>query len=283
MDYRYEVTRPDTREILPSAPFNPGGPSHVSYFIEDEWNVLLPKAALAWRKSSDLTLYASVAKGYLAGGFNLCENIRERATFNEQTSIDYELGIKSTWLDHRLMVNANLFYMDIEDMHVYYAPNGYTYITSNAGKAHSKGIEIETRARPLPGLDITAALGLARAEFDDHTNTGGVDCSGKDLPDSPDYTLALSAQYRFESGWFCRGDMKGYGRYFFDDANTVGQKSFQIYNAKIGYEADRWDVYLYGKNLTDEAYFSFGTVQATGIKANVGEPRTFGIMATFRF
>ncbi len=64
--------------------------------------------------------------------------------------------------------------------------------------------------------------------------------------------------------------------------NTVSQKAYEIYNAKIGYEGSNWDVYLYGKNLFDEEYFSSGRV-SVAMTGNVGEPRTFGFLASIRF
>lgn len=283
MDYVYELTRSDTGQILGSDPYNPTAETNVEYNIDDSWSVLLPKAILSWRENEDMMFFASISKGYLAGGFNLCENIKDKAKFDEQTSIDYEFGIKTSWFDKRLIFNSTFFYLDIDDMHVYYAPDGRTYITSNAGKASSKGVEIEFMARPLKGLDIIASYGLTHAEYDEYENTRGVDCSGKDIPSSPDYTLNLAAQYRNHHGFFCRLGMQGFGRTYFDEANSVYQESYQIYNAKIGYESSKWDIYLYGKNIFDEEYFSFGTVMATGIKANVGEPQTFGVVASFRF
>jgi iron complex outermembrane receptor protein len=282
MDYRYEVTRTDTGAVLPYDPFRPGSPTLATYNIKDDWNAFLPKGVLSWTINKDAMIYASVTKGYLAGGFNLCENIKERAKFDEQSSIDYELGAKTSWLDNRLILNANLFYMDIKDMHVYYAPDPFTYITSNAGEAHSQGIEIEAKARPIKGLDITAAFGLGDAEFDEYTNTAGNDCSGKTMTSTPDYTLNLAVQYRHDSGFFSRIGMQGYGQSYFDDVNTIGQEAYEIYNAKIGYEGRNWDVYFYGKNLFDKEYFSFGrtTPLVVGI---AGEPQTFGIIASLRF
>ena len=273
MDYRYQVFRTDTGSIL----------SQVAYHIKDDWDAFLPKGVLSWTINKDAMIYASVAKGYLAGGFNLCENVKEQAKFDEQSSIDYELGAKTSWLNNRLILNVNLFYMDIKDMHVYYAPDPITYITSNAGEAHSQGIEIEAKARPLKGLDLIAAFGLAQAEYDEYTNTNGVNCSGNELPISPDYTLNLAAQYRHDSGFFCRAGMQGYGQNYFNDANTAGQKAYRIYNAKIGYEGSNWDVYVYGNNLFDEKYFSLGRVNSMGIMANVGEPQTLGIIVSIRF
>jgi len=282
MDYRYEVTRTDTGEILPNDPFRPGNPTQVTYNIKDDWDAFLPKGVLSWTINKDAMIYASVTKGYLAGGFNLCENVKDRAKFDEQSSIDYELGAKTSWLDNRLILNANLFYMDIKDMHVYYAPDPLTYLTSNAGEAHSQGIEIEAKARPIKGLDIMAAFGLIDAEFDEYIDTGGNDCSGKLMPRTPDYTLNLAVQYRHDSGFFARAGMQGYGQNYFDDANTVSQKAYEIYNAKIGYEGSNWDVYLYGKNLFDEEYFGSGRV-AVAMTGNVGEPQTFGMLASIRF
>lgn len=272
MDYRYQISRTDTGAVL----------SQTSYHIKDDWDALLPKGVLSWTINEDAMVYTGVSKGYLAGGFNYSENVKEQAKFDEQSSIDYELGVKTSWLSNRLIFNANIFYMDIKGMHVYYAPDPTTYITSNAGKAHSQGIEIEAKARPLKGLDLIAAFGIAQAQFDDYTNTDGVNCSGNELPISPDYTLNIAAQYRHDSGFFFRAGMQGYGQNYFDDANTVSQKAYQIYNAKIGYEGSSWDVYVYGKNLFDEEYFSFGRVNAMGIMANVGEPQTFGISISWR-
>jgi len=107
MDYRYEVTRTDTGEILPNDPFRPGNPTLVTYNIEDDWDAFLPKGVLSWTINKDAMIYASVTKGYLAGGFNLCENIKDRAKFDEQSSIDYELGAKTSWLDNRLIPELN--------------------------------------------------------------------------------------------------------------------------------------------------------------------------------
>jgi len=274
MDYRYEVTRTDTDELIADA---------VTYSIYDSWDSFLPKGVLSWTLNKDAMVYASATKGYLAGGFNLCENIKEQAKFEEQTSIDYEFGVKTSWFDNRLICNANIFYMDIRDMHVYYAPDPLTYITSNAGEAHSEGLEVEINARPARGLDIIAAFGLVDAEYDKYTNTAGIDCSGKTLVRTPDYTFNLAVQYRHYSGFYSRIGMQGYGENYFDDVNTVSQDAYEIYNAKIGYEGSIGDIYLYGTNLFDKEYFSFGRTNSMGLMANVGEPQTFGIMASVRF
>lgn len=272
VEYRREVTRTDTGEQLPIDPFT-GAAVPVAWDLGNDWDALLPKGALSWSLNEHVMLYGSVAKGYLAGGMNAWSDDRKTAKFDEQTSLNYEIGAKTSWCDGRFLLNATLFYIDIEDMQVWNQPTPGIYVASNAAKAHSQGIEVEARARLLQGLDIGAAVGLLDAEFDDYGSfTGNVPVL------SPDWTANLSVQYRHGSGLFARMDVEGYGTTYYDDANTVKRDPFGLVHAKIGYEADRWDVYLYGNNLLDKEYFtdkSFGVF-------TVGEPRTVGVTASVR-
>jgi iron complex outermembrane receptor protein len=196
--------------------------------------------------------------------------------------MNYEIGAKTAWFDNRLFFNSTLFYIDIDDMHVWSTPSPNVWVASNAAKAHSQGIEIETRARPLQGLDITAAVGLIQAEFDDYENAS-IDYSGKTLMQTPAYTLNLAVQYRHATGIFVRGEMLGYGKTYFDEANTISRDPYELYNARIGYESTNWDVYLYGKNLFDQEYFRAIHLFNGSALYRVGEPRKIGIIVSVRF
>ncbi len=110
----------------------------------------------------DAMIYGSVTKGYLVGGFNAFGSDKNNVKFDEQTSMNYEIGAKTAWFDNKLFFNSTFFYIDIDDMHVMSSPAQGIWIASNAAKAHSQGIEIEAKARPLQGLDITAAVGLSK-------------------------------------------------------------------------------------------------------------------------
>jgi len=262
----------------------------ITYNIDSNWDAFLPKGVISWKANDDIMIYASVSKGSLAGGFNWCEHDKSRAKFDEQTSIDYEFGFKTSWFGNRLIFNTNFFYMDIKDMHVYTAPDSWTYLTSNAGKAHSQGVEIELRAKPFIGFDIMASFGFVDAEYDEYLKYTPTmeglsvsDCSGKTLEGTPEYNFNIAAQYRSLSGFFLRIELQGYGEYSFDDYNSIKQGAYEIFNAKIGYEGSNWDFYLYGKNLLDKEYFSFGRTNSSGIMANVGEPQVFGVVASIKF
>lgn len=263
-DYRHYSTRTDTGESI----------STVEWHRDDDWDALLPKGILSWNINKESLLYVSMSKGYLAGGTNINGDDKESAKFDEQTSLNYEIGAKTAWFDNRLFLNSLLFYVVIDDMHVYSNPAPGIWVASNAAKAHSQGIEIEAKARPVKGLDIALSLGLIDSEFDDY---GGY--TGKTPTQTPSYTLNLSVQYRHISGFFVRGGMEAYGKTYYNEANTLKRDPFQLYNTKIGYESSNWDVYLYCNNLLDEEYISsiiYG-------KNTVAKPRTVGIIACMRF
>jgi iron complex outermembrane receptor protein len=270
INYKSQVTRTDTGEKLTS---------DVEWSRDEDWEALLPKGVFSWDINKDVMVYFSIAQGYLAGGFNGWGDDPDTATFDEQTSWNYEIGAKTAWFNNRLFFNSTLFYIDIDDMHVWSNPSTGIWIASNAAKAHSQGVEIEIKAKPLQGLDITAALGWTDVEFDDYKISDTSDYTGNTPIQTPEYTFNLSAQYRFNTGFFVRMEMEGYGKTYYNEENTLERSPFQLYHAKIGYETSNWEVYLYGNNLSDKKYFS----TINNERHTVGSPRTLGVVASVRF
>jgi outer membrane receptor protein involved in Fe transport len=100
----------------------------------------------------------------------------------------------------------------------------------------------------------------------------------------PEYDLGLFLEYRNQLGIFARAEMQHVGSYYFDRANTQEQDAYSLYNMKIGYERNKWDIYLSAKNLTDEQYFLETCEDATlGWVGATGAPRTIGLIFNYRF
>ena len=97
-------------------------------------------------------------------------------------------------------------------------------------------------------------------------------------PYAPKYTFNIGAQYRHRNGFYARADLIGYDKMYTDYANTYKRDAYQIVNAKIGYETDRFDIYLYGKNIFDEEYDTEGEYYI-----NYSEPGAIGLQLTYRF
>ena len=131
---------------------------------EMDFDEALPKASIAYDLTSEAMAYATVSRGYKAGGFNrkLDESIY---TYDAEYLINYETGIKTTFFQDRLMANISLFYMDLSDKQVReYDEQTDESIVTNAGDATSKGVELELRFRPAPGWDLFCRYRVQRGK-----------------------------------------------------------------------------------------------------------------------
>ncbi|ESA33396.1 hypothetical protein N836_21485 [Leptolyngbya sp. Heron Island J] len=245
--------------------------------IEQNGNELLPRFAAEYRFSSDLMAYGSITRGYRPSGVNIGPGDEASATFDAERSWNYEVGLKSSWLDDRLAINLALFHTPVDNFQVLQFDLIGNSFTDNADVSIT-GFELEARATPLIGFDIIAGFGLTDAEFTNFTNPfTGDDAEGNNLQFSPDVTYNLALQYRSPQGLFGRLELQGLGTTFFDDANTLKQEPYAIVNARLGYEFDNTGIYLFGNNIFDQEYINqafafppFGTIASFGIPANYG-------------
>ena len=256
----------------------------------DEW---LPKFAIAYDFTDYIMAYASASRGYLTGGYiQSLATSEENFTYDEEETWNYETGIKTSWLDRRLMANLSAFYIDMKDKQVMeWRPDG-TRDIKNAAEAHSMGVELELQARPMRGLDLFAGFGYTEAEFDDWTATEmdmmtyqlvTYDYEGKDLPNAPEYTYNLGVQYRHEIGFFGRVDLLGTGKFYGDSKNLAEQDSYELVNLRLGYEREHFDIMFWCKNLFDEEYATMKAIWGADEMCVDGDPRMFGATVTYRF
>ena len=252
--------------------------SHLK--ADDSWNELTPKIALEYRFTPAIMTYISASKGYRSGGFNFAASDPQYYSYDEEKLWSYEIGVKSVFLDNRLILNGSAYCMDITDMQVEEAVSAMESYVTNAAEATAKGIELEMTARVFDGLALVAGFGYTDIEFDDFKDVLG-DYKGNENPFAPDYTFNIGAQYRHYSGFYARGDLIGYGKMYFDKTNDYSRDAYEIVNAKIGYEAKDFDIYLYGKNLFDEEYDSYGYYG--GMYTIYSDPREVGLQAVYRF
>ena len=75
--------------------------------------------SLTYKLDSGQSLYATVVRGYKAGGFNLSQDLLpNQLAFNPETDVNIETGYKADLLEHRLTVNADVFYLRRHDAQV---------------------------------------------------------------------------------------------------------------------------------------------------------------------
>jgi iron complex outermembrane receptor protein len=262
--------------------------SKYSFSHEENFDELIPKLAIGYHIYPDLMTYASVTNGYKSGGFN---NVSDptKATYDPEHSWNYEIGMKSSWLDRILNANLAAFFSQWNDQQiVQFLPPSNTII-QNAGKSHNMGFEAEISSRPLRGLQLTAGFGYVDALFDKYDDPAlGISYDNNKIPVAPKYNLNLAAQYKYrvneKISLFANTGLRGVGGFYWDDANTLEENAYELVNIHIGIESEYWRVTLWAKNILDKEYAAIA-LQVPGFPAwgQSCEPRTFGIEAKARF
>lgn len=264
------------------------------YSKEQDFDEVLPKFALACDLTQNMMTYVSAAKGYMTGAFNWSmTGSSETFTYDPEYTWNYEAGIKTAWLDEKFFFDLAFFYVDIRDKQVSEMhPTIAAMTITNAAEAHSRGLELQLKARPLTGLDLYAGFGWSEAVFDKFNatvwNAAGDGLVEKDYTDNhltyaPEYTYNLGAQYRDPSGLFARLDFIGTGRFYGDAANETKQSAYEIVNLRVGYEWENFDFYLWADNVFDEHYFTFLSPFQRSIIGIDGSPRVVGATITWRY
>jgi len=266
--------------------------------------------------------FATVSTGFKSGGFNS----RRQAPglpieFDAEETTSYEVGAKTTLFDGRVTANATLYRTELEGFQeAVLSPTGVGFIVGNAGERRTQGLELDVQANPVEQLSLTASLAYLDAEFTDRPVgpqnglgtlppaddvAGAANYNGLTPEDSPEWTGSLVGQWTDSLGiggvdYFLRGEVAYTDDHFQDaalDPRSL-QEAVTILNARIGLEdpEGRWQVALWGKNLTDELYFQELSSQAVGGFISGGgfagaggftgwlaPPLTWGAEATVRF
>jgi len=245
----------------------------------DTFDAWLPKLSISYNQYHNFTPYFTLSRGFKSGGFNDSENMG--SSFKPEFTTNYELGFKSSLLDN-LQLNTAIFYIDWEDMQVEVpTASGTSVYTNNAAKASSKGIEIEIDYIPTDGLNITMGTSYIDATYDDYKE-GASDYTNKNVVDSPKITLNFGANYRMENGFYIGANYSKFQDVYFDKENTKSQ-SYGITNAKLGYEEEDYDFYIYGNNIFDEEYITRAFEVNDTWYARAGDPQSFGVAVKYRF
>ncbi|MDO5045339.1 TonB-dependent receptor [Campylobacter sp.] len=245
------------------------------------WREFLPKVALSYYLNENLSFYASYAKGYLAGGYNYVATGEEvKNKFDPQKSNNYEIGIKGAY--DRFRFSAAAYYMDIKNTHIYVINKDNTYHTGNADRSKSQGVELEGVFRATKEFDISLAASVSKTKYGNYVNWDGSNNRGNRIERTPSYKLNLGGSYLSPFGIYARADMNLLGKTYFNAKNTAKQDSYITLDAKIGFIKNNFDIYLYGKNLTNKEYI-VNIVDAGGYTVMLNRGRVVGLGVKYNF
>ncbi|KAE9646578.1 TonB-dependent receptor [Pseudomonas sp. PB103] len=268
---------------------------------------------LSYRITDDVLGYATLSHGEKSGGVNLAVGSAPTAgadslLIGTERANNAELGFKSTLWDHRLQLNANVFWTQVNayQTNAYDDVNRVQYLT-NAGSVRSRGVEFESTIIPLRGLTLNF-----NGSFNDVSYL-----SYKDAPCPPEISQAPGApascdlsghQVVGASKWIgnANGEYKwnldnGFepyvtGSYAFrskavgtvEDSDYGQIPSYAVVNLSTGLRGDfnqgQWDISLWLKNAFDKTYYTtLWTGGNGGYEGLLGTPRTLGVTGRYDF
>lgn len=278
------------------APVN--GPSVFSAFT--------PKFAADYQLSQDVLMYASIQKGFKSGGYNIGSS--QRDPFEPEDIWSYEVGLKSELSDGRIRLNMAAFYYDYTNLQAQDSV-GNQPIIRNVGKAKVQGFEIETLAVVNQYFQLDGSVTYSNAEFTKGQLTEPLrpapltqdpgtllrDLKGLTLPRAPEWKFNIGGQAAIPVGdlgdVILRADYGWQSKIYYTVFNidAASEDSYGILNARAEFFSSEggWSIAAFGKNLTDEVYFTnqilTGTVYGAEFVGTLGAPRTYGIEVNLKF
>ena len=259
---------------------------------EQDFSNVSPQISGAYRLQPDKTVYATVGRGYKAGGFNPASPAGSES-YGEEKTWNIEGGVKTLWADGRVSANAAVFHIDWDDLQLN-VPNPAVpaeFYIANVGGATSNGIEVEIGARAAPGVDLFTAIGYTHARFGAGSSSSGVDVEGNTIPYTPDYTVSAGAQYSRAVGpatLQARADAVFYGAFQYNDQNSLGQDAYSLVNLRFAAVGRFLTAELLIRNAFDTRYIPLafpypGFASVSGFMGEMGAPRTVTLTAGVRF
>jgi iron complex outermembrane receptor protein len=205
--------------------------------------------------------YATLARGYKAGGFNIGQFVPDdRREFAPEYLWNAEVGLKLLGADARLQGEVALFHMWREDQQVATSfqldpgdPLSYVFYTDNAAKGRNYGVEASGSWQALERLTIGASVGLLRSEYIGY-HYGDRDLDGREQAHAPGWQYSLSAQWGGDEGWMVRADLSGSDAFYFDASHDRRSEPYALLNLKAGYTRGSWSLHAWVRNVTDEDY-----------------------------
>jgi iron complex outermembrane recepter protein len=255
---------------------------------------------LSWefRMDDGKHLYATLARGYKGGGFNIGSQIlSEQRSFGPETLWSIETGLKYAPPDRALQLQTDVFYMRRQNMQVYLSeqlqpsnPLDYVFYTQNASNGENYGFEGEAAYRLDDRWQVSGSASLL------HTRYVGVSGSfaslgidGRAQPFAPSYKLSAAVEYRHPTGWFARLDASALGSFYYYTSDAQASSAYNLENVRVGYSRGPWTTSLWVRNLFDARYapqgFYFGLIPPnfpTQAFLQQGDPRQVGITVNYQ-
>lgn len=243
--------------------------------------------------------YAKVSRGFRSGGLNFRggNSAESFESFEPETVTEYEVGVKTTFLDRRVNLNLSAYYSDYKNIQrtvsIGTTSGTPTSLVANAASARVQGFEAELNGRITDRFSINATVGYTDAKYKEF-----IDISG-DRSDErfgvPKWLTSISGRYVQPTAF---GNVTGQLDYAYQstvvlepsslDLDAVTQRHYGLLNGRITANVDALglEIAMFGRNLLNKHYKASAVTNEAAVGfsfVTAGVPRTYGVQVTKRF
>lgn len=260
--------------------------------------------------NDDVLGYANVSRGVKSGGFTTYNSglPEQLDPFKFEELIAYEAGLRSSFFDRRLQLNAAVYYYDYRDQQlqgVLYTQTGRVGRMINVPKSHIQGGELELRWRPLDSLTVTQSIGYKYGEYDEFYFVNATATEAAKDPVTGQYNTIIYSDRAGERLPFPRWDYKGSVAYsrqiggwgfeaetnysYRDEKFSTSSNSiidaFWLVNANLTLSPPTADyaIGLYVNNLTNAYSEESRNRFISAATGSPNAPRTWGVRLSYRY
>jgi iron complex outermembrane receptor protein len=260
-----------------------------------------------WKIGHDAMIYANATQGYKSGSYSLVPAIlaSQFTPVTQEAVLAYEVGAKQSLFDHRLELDAAVFYDDYSNKqllgYVLTPVFGTLPELVNIPKSDVYGVEFNIVARPVSGLRLTAGTSYVTSRVGrdpiapaQPRDPFGVLTSyvGEAFPNTPNWQAVADAEYDFP---IPVGDLQGFvgGTLTYRGASYAGfgQSSifklpeYTLLDLRLGVQSPggKWVGQIWGRNVTNQYYWTNVTHLTDYVSRLAGMPATFGVSVSYRY
>lgn len=241
-------------------------------------------------------VFASVTRGYKAGGINLDARISPPAdplTYGTETLWNIEAGLRGAWLDRRLTGELSVFRLERRNAQVRDSAGfggNYRFFTANGRGARVTGLEASAAYAVTRELSLHGSLAQMESELGRFTLANGNSGGGRRLANTPRYGYTVGPRYRHASGLFVNAELVGRATQYDSNNQNEARRAFRLVNGNLGYAWQAWTFTLWGRNLGNTRHekrvFFFGNEDPDYLETRYedrADPRQLGLSAAYRF
>ena len=214
-----------------------------------------------WHARDSRHYYATLARGYKAGGFNIGAGIdAAQRQFSPEALWNLEFGLRAQDDAGQVALRADVYAMRRDSMQVYNSrqlladnPLTYVFYTDNAAHGDNIGLESELSWRPRPRWQLAATAALQDTRYLGYVNDG-LDLRGRAQAFAPAWQASLSAGYQHPSGAYARADLQSQAGFYFSSSNSQRAAARTLVNLRVGWQGAAWTASLWAHNVFGAHY-----------------------------